>query len=141
MVECLLLDAPIDIPSMILRAGDPAAGGIAIFIGTVRSASPERRDSPVLRLEYEAYPSMATLQLRHICEEALAKYRAIHLLVQHRTGVLDVGEPAVAVVASTPHRAEAFDACRYVIEELKKRVPIWKKEVFEDGAEWVDAHP
>jgi molybdopterin synthase catalytic subunit len=141
MIECRLLDEPIDFCALMERAGDPGAGAIATFVGTVRNSSPGRASSRVERLDYEAYVPMAEQELRRICEEAVANFGAANLLVHHRVGRLAVGDAAVAVVVATPHRGAAFDACRYVIEELKKRVPIWKKEVFDDGAEWVNAHP
>ena len=141
MIECRVIDVAVDACALIARASDVGSGATSVFIGTVRSSSGERADSPVTRLEYEAYAPMAERELVTIAGEAVEKYGALHVLVHHRVGVLSLGETAVAVVVATAHRAAAFDACRYVIEELKKRVPIWKKEVFLDGAEWVNARP
>ena len=141
MIECRVVDEAIDTPSLIARAGDERSGATSVFIGTARNSSAERTDGAVTRLEYEAYVPMAERELEAIAGETVERFGAIHLLVHHRVGVLALGEAAVTVVVSTAHRAAAFDACRYVIEELKKRVPIWKKEVFVDGAEWVNARP
>jgi molybdopterin synthase catalytic subunit len=132
---------PIDTSELVARAGDPASGAIAVFIGTVRNSSPQHLQSQVIRLEYEAYRPMAEKEMTAIAEEIRRQFDTTHILVHHRIGRLEIGDAAVAVVVSTPHRAAAFDACRMMIEELKKRVPIWKREVFADGAEWVNAHP
>lgn len=141
MIECRVVSSPIDTCSLIARASDEASGATSVFVGTARNTSAERRDGAVTRLEYEAYVPMAEMELDAIAAEAVQRYGALHVLVHHRVGVLALGEAAVTVVVVTAHRAAAFDACRFVIEELKKRVPIWKKEVFVDGAEWVNARP
>jgi molybdopterin synthase catalytic subunit len=141
MIECKVIDTPIDTAGLIARAGDPAAGAVATFVGTVRNSSPARRESEVVRLEYEAYVPMAEREMVDIAAEVSRQFDTTHLLVHHRIGRLEIGDAAVAIVVSTRHRSEAFDACRMMIEELKKRVPIWKKEIFHDGAEWVNARP
>jgi molybdopterin synthase catalytic subunit len=141
MVECKVIAEPIDTCTLIARAGDERSGATSVFIGTARNTSAERTDGDVTRLEYEAYVPMAEQELAGIAAEATSRFGALHVLVHHRVGVLALGDAAVTVVVSTAHRAAAFDACRYIIEELKKRVPIWKKEVFVDGAEWVNARP
>ena len=141
MVECKVIAEKIDACALIARAGDESAGASSVFIGTARNSSTERTADAVDRLEYEAYVPMAEAELTAIASEAIETFGALHVLVHHRVGALALGEAAVAVVVSTRHRSEAFEACRYVIEELKKRVPIWKKEVFADGAEWVNARP
>ena len=141
MIECRVVAEPIATCALIERASDERSGATSVFVGTARNTSAERTDGAVTRLEYEAYVPMAEKELVAIAEEATATYGALHVLVHHRVGVLALGEAAVAVVVATAHRAAAFDACRFVIEELKKRVPIWKKEVFVDGAEWVNARP
>ena len=92
-------------------------------------------------MEYEAYAPMAEAVIGEILAEAQAAFGILHGVVEHRVGELVVGDVAVVVAVATPHRAAAFDACRYVIEELKQRAPIWKREVFRDGAEWVNARP
>lgn len=141
MVECRVFPGPIDTCELLARVHDERSGATAVFLGTARNTSAERSDSRVTRLEYEAYIPMAEKELRAIADEAVEKFGALHVLVHHRIGVLALGDAAVSVVVSTAHRAAAFDACRFIIEELKKRVPIWKKEVFVDGAEWVNARP
>lgn len=141
MIDCKVISEKIDVASLISQAGDNAAGAIAIFVGVARSSSSARRDGLVERLEYEAYVPMAERELRAIADEACASFGVINLFVHHRVGRLEIGDAAVAIVVSTPHRAASFDACRFVIEALKKRVPIWKKEVFDDGEIWVDPRP
>lgn len=130
-----LQEAAIDPGSVIASVRTPAHGGIASFVGFVRDHHEGRS---VLRLEYSAYTSMAEAEMARITAEAGERWGA-KVSVVHRTGRLEVGEVAVAIAASTPHRAAAFEACRFVIEELKRRVPIWKREHFADGTSvWVD---
>ncbi len=114
------------------------SGGIDIFIGTVRDMTKGKK---VVRLEFEAYESMAVSEMKKIANEAMAKWPVHKILIHHRTGVLVPGDIAVIIVVAAAHRDAAFDACRYAIDTLKKTVPIWKKEVFEDGEEWVAARP
>jgi molybdopterin synthase catalytic subunit len=116
----------------------PESGGIDVFIGTVRNAT---KGKAVLRLEFEAYEKMAFAEMEKIAAEAISKWPIQRLLIHHRTGTLVVGEVPVIIAVSTAHRAAAFEACRYVIDTLKQTVPIWKKEIFEDGEVWVAAHP
>ena len=116
----------------------PRSGGIDVFIGTVREITKNKK---VLRLEFEAYEVMALNEMKKIAAEALAKWPVDRILIHHRTGILDIGDVPVVIVVSAAHRGAAFDACRYSIDTLKQTVPIWKKEVFEDGEEWVAAHP
>jgi molybdopterin synthase catalytic subunit len=141
MIECRVVAERIDAGALLDAVQDDGSGAIAIFVGTVRNSSLAHSQSPVLRLEYEAYVPMAEQEMHAIATEAGERFGVTHLLVHHRIGTLAIGDAAVAVVVSTPHRAAAFDACRYMIEELKQRVPIWKKEIFQDGAEWVNARP
>src|SRR6185437_6489087 len=110
--------------------------GMAVFIGTVRNKTKERR---VVSLEYECYVSMALKEMRKIADDAIGLWKIKNILIYHRTGILQIGETAVIIAVNAPHREAAFDACRYAIDTLKKTVPIWKKEVFEDGEEWVSA--
>jgi len=116
----------------------PESGGIDVFIGTVRNAT---KGKAVLRLEFEAYEKMALAEMRKIAASVLERWPLQKLLIHHRTGVLAVGEVPVVIAVSAAHRDAAFEACRYVIDTLKQTVPIWKKEVFEDGEVWVAAHP
>jgi molybdopterin synthase catalytic subunit len=116
----------------------PQCGGIDVFIGTVRDNTKGKK---VLRLEFEAYESMALKQMQKIAHQAMEKWKVNRVLVHHRTGVLSAGEVPVVIAVAAPHRDAAFDACRFIIDTLKQTVPIWKKEVFEDGEVWVAAHP
>jgi molybdopterin synthase catalytic subunit len=110
-------------------------GGVALFLGAVREVT---GDVVTAALEYECHERMAVAELERIAKEAADRWPVRAIAVVHRVGRLDVGEIAVAVAASAPHRAEAFDATRYVIEELKRRAPIWKKEISPDGSShWV----
>jgi molybdopterin synthase catalytic subunit len=116
----------------------PESGGIDVFIGTVRNATKGKK---VLKLEFEAYESMAIAEIEKITKHAFEKWPVQKILVHHRTGVLEVGEVPVVIAVSAAHRAAAFEACRYIIDTLKQTVPIWKKEFFDDGEIWVGATP
>jgi molybdopterin synthase catalytic subunit len=116
----------------------PQSGGIDVFIGTVRQITKGKK---VVRLEFEAYEHMALLEMQKIAAATLARWPVDKILIHHRTGILDVGAVPVVIVVSAAHRDAAFEACRYAIDTLKQTVPIWKKEIFEDGEEWVAAHP
>jgi molybdopterin synthase catalytic subunit len=113
-------------------------GGVVAFVGLVRDAS---QGHPVNRLEYEAYAEMAEKVFHQICDEIEAQIPGVRLAVEHRTGVLGVGDVAVAMAAAAPHRGEAFRACQALIDQLKQRAPIWKKETGPDGTEWVGMGP
>ena len=117
---------------------DAEMGGIVTFTGVVRR---QNRGKEVERLEYEAYTEMAEKVMRTLCDAIEAEIAGCRLAVEHRVGTLAVGEVAVAIAAAAPHRAEAFAACRAMIDRLKERVPIWKKEVTPDGAEWIGLGP
>jgi len=113
-------------------------GGLVCFTGLVRNQS---RGRVVTRLEYEAYVSMAEKVLAELCDEVEAEFPGVRAAVEHRIGDLSVGEPVVAIAVAAPHRGEAFSACRAIIDRLKERAPIWKKETTADGAEWVGFGP
>jgi molybdopterin synthase catalytic subunit len=138
MIDIQLLEAKLDVEQCIAFVHSDDAGGIDVFIGTVRNAT---KGKPVLRLEFEAYEPMAIAEMRKIAEQAIEKFGVKRIALHHRTGILEIGEAAVIIAVSAPHRAAAFDACRYCIDTLKETVPIWKKEIFEDGEVWVAAHP
>lgn len=130
-----LTRTPIDLAPLLAAVSHPSYGGIATFVGVVRDHQDGRS---VGALEYSAYEPMAEAEAARIVAEALARW-PVQVAVQHRLGALAIGDVAVAVAAGSAHRGEAFEACRYVIEELKRRVPIWKKESYADGAvAWVD---
>ncbi len=112
-----------------------ADGALAVFVGTVRD---HHRGRKVLHLEYSAYPEMAEKEMAAIEREALETFEIRELQMVHRVGRLELGEASVAVVVAAAHRAAAFEACRFVIDTLKERVPIWKKEFFEGGEAWHD---
>ncbi len=126
---------PIDIATLVAATAAPDRGGVATFLGLVRDHHEGRR---VRRLEYSAYEPMAEAEAARIVAEAEGRW-PVGIAFQHRLGTLEVGDTAVGVAAAGAHRDEAFEACRYVIEQTKRRVPIWKKEHFEDGSvAWVD---
>ncbi|HTE49344.1 MAG TPA: molybdenum cofactor biosynthesis protein MoaE [Kofleriaceae bacterium] len=133
-----LLDRPLSLDRVVGAVSSPDAGGVATFTGVVRRHSAGRE---VERLEYEAYAEMAEKVMRELCDEIEAEIAGARLAVEHRVGALVVGDAAVVIAASAPHRAEAFTACRALIDRLKQRVPIWKKEIGPDGAEWVGMGP
>ncbi len=126
---------PIRLDDFFSKGADPSCGATASFVGLVRNHDHGRR---VLKLHYECYRSMAEKMLEQIVAKAKERWPVDEVLVRHRIGTLEIGEAAVAIAVNSSHRAEAFQACRFVIEEIKKSVPIWKKELFEDGTgEWV----
>jgi molybdopterin synthase catalytic subunit len=131
-------DRPLNIQSCIDWVMSPQSGGIDVFIGTVRDATKGKR---VIKLEFEAYEPMALKEMKKIAEQAFEKWPVQKLLIHHRIGILQVGEVPVVIAVSCAHRDAAFEACRFVIDTLKQTVPIWKKEIFEDGEVWVAAHP
>lgn len=136
MIE--ITNNPIDIQYVIKSAERAEAGAVNVFIGTVRSKTGQRR---VIRLEYEAHEPMAVLEIKKIIELAKYKWKLQGWAVSHRVGTLNIGDVAVVVAVSTAHRKESFEACQFIIDSLKQTVPIWKKEVFDGGEEWVSAHP
>jgi MoaE-MoaD fusion protein len=129
---------PLSLDRCLAAVRGPDAGGVVTFTGTVRGTSHGER---IERLEYEAYPGMAERVMTVLCEQIEAEIAGARLAVEHRVGVLAVGEVAVVIAAAAPHRAEAFAACRALIDRLKEQVPIWKKEVGESGAVWVGLGP
>ncbi|QJD95596.1 molybdenum cofactor biosynthesis protein MoaE [Mucilaginibacter robiniae] len=116
----------------------PDAGAVNLFIGTVRNHS---KGKEVVRLDFEAYDAMAIQQMQHVADEAAAKWPLCKLAMIHAIGAKDPGEPVVVVGVSSAHREASFEACRFLIDELKKTVPIWKKEFYEDNSVWINAHP
>jgi MoaE-MoaD fusion protein len=133
-----LLATPLSLDRCVAAVSGPGMGGIVTFTGVVRRHS---RGVTVERLEYEAYAPMAVREMRRLCDEIEGEVAGVRLAVEHRVGVLAIGDVAVVIAAAAPHRAEAFTACRAMIDRLKDRVPIWKKEIGEDGAEWVGLGP
>lgn len=131
-----IVDAPIDISALIAEVAADRNGATIVFIGTVRDVNDGRA---VTGMEYTAYRGMAARELETIAAEAVARFGTDDIVVVHRVGVLALGEASVAIAVAHPHRGPAYDASRYVIEQLKRRVPIWKLEHYVDGMrEWVD---
>lgn len=128
----------IDPGAVLARVGRPADGAVAFFAGVVRN---ENEGRPVSGMEYEGYDEMAREELAAIVSEAAERAGGGRIAVVHRLGSLAVGEVSVAIAVSAPHRAEAFDAARYIIEQIKKRLPVWKREHYVDrDAEWLEGH-
>lgn len=138
MIDIRITEDTLNINECLTIAQDLSSGGIATFIGTVRNIT---QNKPVVRLEYECYESMATKEIKKIVDQAKETFSVRNMVIHHRTGILFPGDAAVIIVVSDGHRDAVFDACRYIIDTIKKTVPIWKKEIFEDGEEWVSAHP
>lgn len=133
-----IVEQPIDVPALLDRVSRSANGATVLFLGMVRDVN-EGRD--VTGIEYTAYRSMAERELATIVEEAAVLADTGDIVVEHRLGQLEVGDCSVAIAVGHPHRGRAFEAARYVIEELKQRVPIWKREHYVDGTrEWVAAN-
>ena len=131
-----LRDSPLSVDEVRGAVMDPGAGGIALFAGAVRNHDHGR---DVVRLSYSAHPSAAA-ELRRVCEKVAAEFDVSALAAVHRVGELAVGDLAVVVAVSCPHRAEAFAACRALIDELKRSVPVWKQQLFSGGeSEWVNS--
>jgi molybdopterin synthase catalytic subunit len=126
---------PLDRDALVAAVSHPSAGGIVVFEGVVRDHA---RGKQVRYLEYDVYPEMAIQQIRAIVAEAQQRWGVERVAVAHRIGRLEIGEASVIIVVASPHRGEAFDACRYIIDTLKTTVPIWKKEVATNGEEWVE---
>jgi molybdopterin synthase catalytic subunit len=132
-----LSEEPIDVEALVGGVRTEAHGGVVTFLGTTRETSPDD-PRPVSALEYEAYPAMAVAEMEAIATEAQERYGPLGIALVHRTGTVALGEPSVAVVVAAPHRGTAFDACRYAIDALKARVPVWKREIYRDGdAAWI----
>lgn len=129
-----LTDDPIDLGAVVSRVAHAGAGAIATFSGTVRDHSRERE---VERLEYEIYAEMATSELGRIAREVAERHELLAIAVVHRGGTCEIGDTTVAIACSAPHRAQALEACRDTIDALKQAVPIWKREVYRDGAAWI----
>jgi len=131
-----ITEHPIDVARVIAAVGDPAAGAIATFLGTTRR---ENAGRVVTRLDYEAHASMAVREMRRLGAEAQRRWGLAGVAMVHRIGVVALGEVSVAIAVGAPHRAEAFEACRWLIDRLKEIVPIWKREHYEGGAVWIGA--
>jgi molybdopterin converting factor subunit 1 len=129
---------PIDTQGVLRRIKRHEDGAVAVFEGVVRNQTRGRR---TLYLDYEAYEEMALGKMEGLAEESLKQFQVREVALVHRLGRLEIGETSVLIVVAAAHRAPAFDACRWLIDKLKRTVPIWKKEYFEDGAVWADGEP
>ena len=138
MRDIQILDTPLTTKSCHDAVADPAAGGMVVFVGAVRNQTKGRK---VVQLAFESYVPMALKEMGKIADTLSQKWGILHVSIHHRVGVLEIGEIPVIIAVSTPHRQAAFEACQYAIDTLKETVPIWKKEIFEDGTVWVSAHP
>ena len=133
-----ITEMPIDTQEVIAAVQAEGAGAINVFIGTVRNHTQAK---PVVQLDFEAFDSMALKKMQQIADQAASRWPIQKVAIVHRKGSLQIGDAAVVIAVSTPHRKASFEACEFIIDTLKEVVPIWKKEIFEDGAVWVAAHP
>ena len=138
MIDVQLKTEPLSPENCRAFVSDADAGAVVDFIGTVRRQTQGRN---VLRLEFEAYAPMALSEMEKIAAQALRQFDLLKVSMHHRTGALEIGQIPVVIAVSAAHRATAFQACQFCIDTLKETVPIWKKEIFEDGETWVAAHP
>jgi len=129
---------PLDPQRLVDHVRKDESGAVAVFLGVVRNNNLGRR---VLYLEYDAYPEMATRVMRQIAAEATERWPLSDVAMQHRTGRLEIGETSLLIAVSSPHRREAFEACHHLVDRFKEVVPIWKKEVWEDGEVWIEGEP
>ncbi len=127
-------DEPLSLDELLRAVSHPGAGGVVLFLGVVRDNNADRT---VRYLEYEAHDDAAEASMRRIGEAAEQRWPGVRIAAAHRTGRLEIGEASVAIAASAPHRGEAFEAARSMIDTLKAETPIWKKEVFDGGEVWV----
>ncbi|MGD1892188.1 MAG: molybdenum cofactor biosynthesis protein MoaE [Cyclobacteriaceae bacterium] len=137
-ISILLTDDPLSVDTALKVTQSNRAGAIDIFVGTVRNNTQQRS---VERLDFEAYHTMAVKEMEKLANQACERWPVEKIAIYHRNGTLQIGDIAVVIAVSTPHRQAAFEACKFVIDTLKQTVPIWKKEIFDDGEVWVSAHP
>jgi MoaE-MoaD fusion protein len=130
----VLSSQPLDVAAVVAEAESDDAGAISTFVGTVRRSS---RGREVVRLEYEAFEEMAEPMLRSLADELTERHGLCAVAIHHRLGVVEIGEPSIVIAVSAPHRAAAIEACREAIDTLKQTIPLWKKEIYEDGSEWI----
>jgi len=129
-----VVDRPIDVAALVAEVTAPANGALSVFVGTVRDVNDDRA---VEAIEYNAYAPMAEREMGEIAREAAEQFGTTHIVIEHRTGYVALGQASVAIAVAHAHRAPAMDASRWIIEQLKVRVPIWKREHYVDGTrEW-----
>nr|WKN37935.1 molybdenum cofactor biosynthesis protein MoaE [Tunicatimonas sp. TK19036] len=137
-ISILLTDEKLQVEDALRKVQSDRAGAVDMFLGTVRNHTQDRR---VVRLDYEAYDAMAVKEMEKLAMQVCDRWPVEKIAIHHRKGTLEIGDMAVIIAVATPHRQEAFEACKYTIDTLKQTVPIWKKEIFDDGEVWVSAHP
>jgi molybdopterin synthase catalytic subunit len=131
-----LIREPITVDALLAEVSSAERGGMCLFLGTVRNGPEEHG---VTAIEYSAYEQMVEAEFGRLLADATARWPEARIAVRHRLGTIPVGAASIAIAAAAPHRAQAFEACRFVIEEVKRRIPVWKKELRVDGTEvWVD---
>jgi molybdopterin synthase catalytic subunit len=128
-----LVGTPLDAAALERAVADPGCGCTILFVGTTRDTFEGRR---VVRLEYEAYAAMAVPVLRELADEAASRWTGVRVALAHRIGVVPVGEASVVIAVAAPHREAGYEASRFLIDALKARAPIWKKEIYDDGSAW-----
>ncbi|WP_286756789.1 molybdenum cofactor biosynthesis protein MoaE [Roseivirga sp. UBA838] len=138
MKNIVITSEPLNSQLCINSVADNGSGGLVVFIGNVRNKT---KGKEVKYLDFEAYEAMALKEMQKIAREAIERWHLYDMAIHHRVGRVAIGEAAVVIACSSAHRKESFKACEFAIDTLKKTVPIWKKEVFEDGEVWVSAHP
>ena len=136
--KAFIVREKIDAEGVLQALKHPEDGAVVVFDGIVRNNTRGRR---TLYLQYEAYEEMALRQMEGLAQQAINDFKVRDIAITHRLGRLEIGETSVLIGVASAHRAAAFEACRWIIDTLKKTVPIWKKEYFEDGAEWADGEP
>ena len=134
MIRIILQKEPINIAESIGDAGTNADGAVTLFIGQARDNS---NNKEVLHLEYQIYESMAKKELENIASEAVSTWQINTCIIVHRYGKIKIGEASILIAVSSPHRDNAFKSARYIIDTIKKKVPIWKKEFYADGSKWI----
>ena len=137
-IDILLQEKPLSVDACLEKVTHPGAGGLCVFVGNVRDST---KGKQVLHLEFEAYAPMAKTEMEKIALKMQEQWPCLGIAIHHRLGHLNIKETAVIIAVSCPHRAAAFAACQFAIDTLRETVPIWKKEIFEDGEVWVAAHP
>lgn len=137
-ISVLLTDRKLRVEDTLSEVQSDRAGAVDMFIGTVRNHT---QDRTVKRLDYEAYDAMALKEMTKLAERVCDRWPVEKIAIHHRKGILEIGDIAVIIAVATPHRQESFEACKFTIDTLKQTVPIWKKEIFQDGEVWVSAHP
>ena len=134
MIQMIFQKEPIPVNDLVTTVGNDSDGAIITFIGQARNKS---HDKGVSHLEYEIYEEMASSEMKKIIDDSFEQWPITDCVVVHRYGTVNIGETSIFIAVSSPHRDDAFKACRYIIDTIKKTVPIWKKEFYSDGSQWI----